>query len=152
VIHIADERLVRLVALGKKTTHRFPANYRQFSGKVTHPKISAGNVHKVYTVAPFGVFGDPGAPALLEVMVTSVELDILGDITDDEARQEGFSSLDAYIVWWDRTWFRKGLKFDNHLHNPIWVVSFKLKGTLPAGDRLIERLEKGLRTQSKAGR
>lgn len=146
MIHIADERLVRLVALGKKTAHRFPANYRQFSGQVAHPKISPGKVHKVYTEAPFGRFGNPNASPLLEVLVTSVELDILGDITEAEVRQEGFSSRDAYIVWWDRTWFRKGLKFENHLHNPIWVVSFEFKRTLEAGDRLLKRLEKGLRT------
>jgi hypothetical protein len=150
VIHIADERLVRLVALGKKTTHRFPANYREGSGQVSHPKISPGNVHRVYTVAPFGVFGDPDADPLLEVLVTSVELDILGDITNEEVRQEGFLTRAAYEVWWDRTWFRKGLKFENHLHNPVWVVAFKFERTLPAGDRLIKRLENRTRTQSKA--
>ena len=148
MIHIADERLVRLVALGKKTTHRFPANYREYTGQVTHPKISPGKSHKVYTEAPFGVFGNSKAEPLLEVLVTSVELDILGDITDAEVRQEGFASRDAYVVWWDRTWFRKGLKFENHLHHPVWVVSFKLERTLPAGDRLIQRLEKRSRTQS----
>jgi hypothetical protein len=141
MIHVADERLVRLIVLGKKTTHRFPANRKVNTGQVTHPKIVAGKVHRVYTEAPFGRDGNPDAKPLVEVMVDSVESDTLGSITDEEARLEGFASVEAYATYWDRAYYHKALLFHRHQYHPVWIVSFTYRKTLPAGKELITRLE-----------
>jgi hypothetical protein len=150
VIHVADERLVRLIALGKKTTHRFPANYKARTLEVTHPKISEGNIHKVYTRAPFGKDGDPDAEPLLEVMVDSVELEPLGDMTNEDARNEGFASLETFITYWNKVWFNKALKYQNNMYHPVWIIAFEHRKTLPAGDRLIKRIESKLKSKIKS--
>ena len=142
MIHVADERLIRLIALGKKTTHRFPANRKVDTGQVTHPKIVAGKVHMIYTEAPFGRDGNPDAEPLLEVMIDSVEPDILGEITDEEAKLEGFASVDAFATYWDRAYYHKSLLFHRHRYHPVWVVSFTYRKTLPAGKKLIAKLER----------
>ena len=144
MIHVADERLVRLIALGKKTAHRFPANRKINTGKVTHPKIVAGKVHLVYTEAPFGRDGNPDAKPLVEVMIESVDLDVLGDMTDDQARLEGFASVEAFKVYWDRVWYHKAIRFDQHRYHPVWVVSFRLQKILPDGKRRITKLERAM--------
>ena len=144
MIHVPDERLVRLVAIGKKTAHRFPAQ-RKVTGEVTHPKIVAGKVHKVYAEAPFGRDGNPDAEPLVTVMVEAVELDVLGDITDAEARREGFASVSAFRVFWDRIWYHKSLHFDTHRYHPVWVVNFSLREVLPAGQKLVRRIERELK-------
>lgn len=148
MIHVADERLVRLIAIGKKTAHRFPANRKITTGKVTHPKIVPGKVHLVYTEAPFGRDGNPDAKPLLEVMIEDVQLDVLGDMTDDESRLEGFSSVEAFKVYWDRVWYHKAIRFDQHRYHPVWVVSFRLQKILLSGKKLITRLE-GAMSSSK---
>jgi hypothetical protein len=140
VIHVADERLIRLIALGKKTTHRFPANRKVNTGRVTHPKIVAGKVHRVYTEAPFGRDGNPDAEPLVEVMINSVEPDTLGAITEEEARLEGFASVEAFATYWDRAYYHKALLFHRHQFHPVWIVSFTYKRTLPAGEKLIAKL------------
>ena len=140
MIHVADERLIRLIALGKKTTHRFPANRKVNTGRVTHPKIVAGKVHRVYTEAPFGRDGNPDAEPLVEVMINSVEPDTLGAITEEEARLEGFASVEAFATYWDRAYYHKALLFHRHQFHPVWIVSFTYKRTLPAGEKLIAKL------------
>jgi hypothetical protein len=145
VIHVPDERLVRLIAIGKKTAHRFPAQRKAVTGEVTHPKIVAGKVHKVYTEAPFGRDGNPDAQPLLEVMINEVELDVLGDMTEEDARREGFSSVAAFKVFWDRIWYHKALRFDTHLYHPVWIVSFHLEEVLPAGKKVIRRVENAMK-------
>ena len=142
MIHVADERLVRLIVIGKKTVHRFPANRKIATGKVTHPKIVAGKVHLVYTEAPFGRDGNPDAKPLVEVMIEAVELDVLGDMTDDQAQLEGFASVDAFKVYWDRVWYHKAIRFDRHRYHPVWVVLFRLHKVLSDGRKLIAKLEK----------
>jgi len=149
MIHVPDERLVRLIAIGKKTAHRFPAQRKAATGKVTHPKIVAGKVHKVYAEAPFGRDGNPDAKPLVVVMVDDVVLDVLGDITDAEARREGFASVAAFKVFWDRAWYHKALHFDTHRYHPVWVVSFSLREVLPAGKKLVRRIERELRDRMK---
>lgn len=149
MIHVADPRLVRLIALKKKTTHRFPARYKKDSDEVTHPKITAGKLHRVYTRAPFGRDGDPNAQPLVEVLVSSVELEPLGDMNDTEAVREGFASLDVFIAYWNRVWFNRALKFENNQYHPVWVISFELKKILPAGEKLINRIESKMRSVVK---
>lgn len=142
MIHVADARLVRLIALGKKTTHRFPANYKPGTQDVTNPKIRPGIVHRVYMKAPFGKDGDPDAKPLLLVDVKSVTLDVLCDTTDEDVREEGFASLETFIKYWNNKWARKSLRYHIHMYHPIWVVRFKLKEILPAGQKIIDILER----------
>lgn len=137
--------MVRLIALGKKTTHRFPANYRQDSDGVTHPKVSEGKVHKIYTKAPFGSKGVPSTKPLLEVYINDIELITLGDMIEEDARLEGFASLNAFVKYWDRVWFIKGLKFDNNPFQPVWVIYFTFDELLPAGKKLIEKIEQEIK-------
>lgn len=140
MLHVADDRLIRLIILGKKTAHRFPANYRE-DGQITHPKITPRKKHKVYRNAPFGVDGDPNVKPLAEVMITKVHSDTLGDVTEEEVLEEGFASLDAFKIWWNRRWYHDGLNYRNHKIHPIWVIKFKFLRILPAGKELMKRLE-----------
>ena len=142
MLHVVDPRLVRLIALGKKTSHRFPANRKIDTGKVTHSKIVVGKVHRVYTVAPFGRDGDPDSKPLVEVMIEDVYVDILGDITPEQARAEGFASIDAFRSYWDRAYYHKALSFEKNRYHPVWVVIFKLHKILKDGERLIKKLER----------
>jgi hypothetical protein len=142
VLHVADERLVRLIAIGKKGRHTFPANYRVDTREVCHPKITVGTVHKVYTRAPFGSKGDPEADPLLEVIPTNIRLDVLGDLDDGDARGEGFASIDAFAKWWNKVYYDKAKTFRSDPHCPVWVIEFDLKSVLPAGQRVIDRLER----------
>jgi hypothetical protein len=143
MIHVKDERLVRLIILGKKTTHRFPASYRP-NGDITNPKIVVGKKHKVYTRAPFGRDGDRSSEPLLEVIITDVHSDNLGDTNNDEAITEGFRSIEAFRIWWDKTWGYRNILFEKNLIYPVWVISFKFSKILPAGEKLMKRLEKKL--------
>ena len=145
MIHVADERLVRLIAIGKKTTHRFPANRKVETGEVSHPKIVAGKAHKVYTEAPFGRDGNPDSKPLLEVMIDDVYADILGDITAEQAVIEGFASVDAFKTYWDRAYYHKALLFERNRFHPVWVVVFSLRQILRDGELLIKRLERNSR-------
>lgn len=147
MIHVSDPRLVRLIALGKKTTHRFPAHYKPGTNKVTNPKIRPGIVHRVYTEVPFGRDGNPDAQPLLLIDVESVELDILCDTTEADARTEGFASLEAFVLYWDQKWEKKALKFASSMYNPVWVVKFKLREVLPAGKKIIAKIEKQKKSQ-----
>lgn len=142
MIHVADERLVRLIAIGKKTKHRFPANRKVDTGKVTHPKIVAGKIHKVYTEAPFGRDGNPKSKPLLDIMIEGVELDVLGDMSEEDAVAEGFASVEAFATHWDRIYYHKTLYFDRNRYHPVWIVTFRLDKILPEGKKLIEKLER----------
>jgi hypothetical protein len=148
VLHVADERLVRLIAIGKKRRHTFPASYRADTRRVTHPKISVGKVHKVYTRAPFGSRGDPDAEPLLEVVPTDIRLDVLADLTDEDARGEGFSNLDAYAAWWNKVYYNKAKTFRSDPHCPVWIIEFQLESVLPAGQKVIDRLESSIKAKS----
>lgn len=149
MIHVADPRLVRLIALGKKTTHRFPAKYKPGTQDVTNPKIRPGIVHRVYLKAPFGRDGDPDAKPLLLVDVESVDLDVLCDTTEEDAMEEGFASLDSFIQYWNKKWAKKSIKYSMHMYHPIWVVRFKHKETLPDGQKIIDAIEKRRKIQEK---
>lgn len=150
MIHVADERLVRLIAIGKKTAHRFPANRKIETGELTWPKMAVGKVHKVYTTAPFGNGGDPNAPPLLEVIIEDFEPDVLGAITEEEARREGFASVDAFIIYWDRIYGHRPIYFEKSRFHPVWIVTFKFKKLLPAGRRMMKRLEQEIQEAAKA--
>jgi hypothetical protein len=141
VIHIHDKRLVPLLAKGLKTTHRFPASYRM-DRTIAHPKITPGTVHKVYVHAPFGSGGKQDAQPMAEVYIKDVRAGALGDTNDEDVRTDGFASLEAFVRWWDRIFYKKALRFDAHLHHPIWIVTFELKRMLPAGEQLVRKLEK----------
>jgi hypothetical protein len=142
MLHVSDDRLIRLIILGKKTAHRFPATYRR-TGEITIPKIAPGRVHKVYKRAPFGSDGNPKERPLAEVMIEEVTSDVLGDVTLEEARLEGFCSIEAFQIWWNRRWYHKGLNTKNHKIYPVWVIRFSLVKVLPAGKRLMRRLDEG---------
>lgn len=150
MIHVSDERLVRLIAIGKKTTHRFPANRKVNTGQITHPKISAGKVHKVYTQAPFGDGGNPDASPLLEVMIDSVDPEVLGSLTLEDARSDGYASIEAFVAAWDNTYRHKPIYFHLNQFRPIWIVSFTFRNLLPAGEKLIKKLERQAKKQKKA--
>jgi hypothetical protein len=141
VIHIHDKRLVPLIARGTKTTHRFPASYRM-NGEIAHPKITAGTVHKVYVHAPFGSGRKSDAKPLAEVLVTNIQAGALGDTNDEDVRTDGFASLEAFVLWWNRVFYKKALRFDSHIHHPIWIVTFELQQMLPAGEKLVQALER----------
>ena len=149
MLHVADPRLVRLIALGKKTTHRFPAKYKAGANTVTNPKIKPGIVHRVYLKAPFGRDGDPEAKPLLLVTVQSVDLDVLCDTTEDDARAEGFASLATFVAYWDKKWAQKSVSYHSHMYNPVWVVQFELKEILPAGQKIIDQIEKKSKRKKK---
>jgi hypothetical protein len=142
MIHVTDPRLVRLIALGKKTTHRFPAHYKSGTNRVTNPKIRPGIVHRVYLEPPFGRDGNPDAQPMILIDVESVTLDVLCDTTDEDARTEGFASLEAFVRYWDEKWEKKALRYASSLYNPVWVVKFKLREVLPAGKKIIAKIEK----------
>lgn len=149
MLHVPDERLIRLIALGKKRRHTFPANYRIDTRKVCHPKVSIGVMHKVYIRAPFGNHGDPDAEPLLAVLVTDIRLDVLADLDEEDARGEGFASLDAYAKWWNAVYANKAKTFRADPHSPVWIISFELRDVLPAGKTMIERLERRSRSNKK---
>jgi hypothetical protein len=145
MIVVSDERLVRLIAIGKKTRHTFPANYRD-DGQVCQPKISSGKVHKVYTKAPFGKYGDPNAKPMVAVYIEDVYLDVLMDLADEDAWPEGFADINAFIRYWNALYHpehgrKKALTYANAPHTPVWVVKFRLDQVLPAGKLLVDRLE-----------
>lgn len=142
MIHVPDPRLIRLIALGKKTTHRFPARYKPVTNQVTHPKITTGVVHRVYLEPPFGRDGNPNAKPTMLIDVQSVDLDILCDISEADAHAEGFASLESFIKYWDKKWIKKALRYSSSMYNPIWVVKFKLREILPEGKKIIAKLEK----------
>jgi hypothetical protein len=142
MIHVPDPRLVRLIALGKKTAHRFPARYKPGNNAVTNPKIRAGFVHRVYLEPPFGRDGNPEAQPVLLIDVQSVTLDVLCDTTEEDARLEGFASLEAFVRYWDQKWEKKALRYSSSLYNPVWVVKFSLKEILPAGKKIIDKIDK----------
>ena len=148
MIHVADERFIRLIALGKKRTHRFPAN-RKMNGELTNPKMALGRIHKVYTQAPFGKDGNPKAKPLLEVRIDDFFPDVLSSITEEEARIEGFASVKAFGDFWDSTYDHKGIKFNRDRFKPIWVVSFTLVKVLPAGKKLIKKLEEEAKAKAQ---
>ena len=142
MLHVADERLIRLIVIGKKRRHTFPANYRIDTRRVCQPKISVGATHKVFTRAPFGRNGDPDAEPLLEVIPTNIRLDVLGDLDDGDAIGEGFASIDAFAKWWNRNYYDKSKTFRSDPHCPVWVIEFDLEKVLPAGQQMIDRLER----------
>jgi hypothetical protein len=150
MIHVPDPRLVRLIALGKKTTHRFPAHYKPRSNQVTNPKIRSGFVHRVYLEPPFGRDGNPDAQPVLLIDVESVTLDVLCDTTEEDARSEGFATLEAFVRYWDQKWEKKALRYSSSLYNPVWVVKFKLKEVLPAGKKIIAKIEKQKKSQESS--
>lgn len=149
MIHVADERFIRLIAVGKKKTHRFPAN-RKMNGQLTNPKMALGRIHKVYTQAPFGKDGNPKAKPMLEVRIDNFEPSVLSDITEEEARIEGFASVQMFANFWDRVYAHKGIQFDRDRFKPIWVVSFTLAKVLPAGKKLIKKLEEEAKEKAQA--
>ena len=138
MIHISDPRLVRLVLIGKKTRHTFPAQYRKGSGELTQPKIIAGREHYVYDHAPFGSYGSPDTEPLGVVYIESVNPDVLSDLTDADVKLEGFASLSVFRTYWNDVWSKKGLDFDKNRLHPVWTIHFKLKTVLPAGVALLE--------------
>lgn len=149
MILVTNEKMVRLIAIGKKTTHRFLANRKIETGEVTHPKIAAGKIHKVYTQAPFGTDGNPDAPPLLEVMIDKVEPDVLNSLTLKDARSDGYASVEAFVAAWNVMHKPKAMYFEKNLFSPIWVVSFTFKNLLPAGEKLIKKIERQMKAQAK---
>jgi hypothetical protein len=141
VIHIPDPRLARLVLIGKKTRHTFPAQYRKGTGELTSPKISVGKEHLVYSIAPFGNSGDPDAEPLGKVLIDAVAPEVIADITDADVRSEGFANLSAFKIYWNSVWRKKTLDFDKNRHHPVWVIRFRLLSVLPAGVALLERFD-----------
>lgn len=145
MIVVTNERLVRLIIIGKKTRHTFPATYRD-NGEVCNPKIAAGKIHKVFTKAPFGKYGDPNSKPVASVYIEDVYLDVLVDLEDLDARREGFADMNAFIRYWNALYDpalgrKKPVIFGNNPHTPVWIASFRLKETLPAGQQLVDRLE-----------
>lgn len=151
MIKVHDERLVRLIALGKKTVHRFPSRFRHGTSELTHPKISPGVIHKVYTQAPFGRDGNPDARPLLEVMILSVEAEPLGDINHEEANLEGFATTDAFIRAWNAVYTQKAIRFAANMYHPVWRVEFELEKILPDGQKMIDKIEKKIRSSRRGG-
>jgi hypothetical protein len=142
VIHVADERLIRLIALGKKTDAPIPCEsqgeYRASHAPQDRRRQGASSLYR--SEKPFGRDGNPDAEPLVEVMINSVEPDTLGAITEEEARLEGFASVEAFATYWDRAYYHKALLFHRHQFHPVWIVSFTYKRTLPAGEKLIAKL------------
>ena len=68
---------------------------------------------------------------------------------EEDAKLEGFATLNAFVKYWDRVWFKKGLKFDNHPFQPVWVIYFELDEILPDGKKLIEKIEQELKVRSR---
>jgi len=152
MIRVSDVRLIRLIALGKKTQHRFPANRKIDTGQLTIPKMAPGKIHKVYQRAPFGYGGNPDSPPLLEIFIESVEPDVLGSLTEADARAEGYATKEAFIAAWDYMYRDKPIHFHLNQFRPIWVASFTLHKRLPAGDRLIKKLEQKLKQEAEAAK
>lgn len=141
MIHIRDRRLLPLIVDGAKTQHQFPASYRS-DGSITHPKMTSGQIHKIYIKAPFGSGGDPSAKPLAEVQVVELVPSVLGDMTNDDARSEGFASLEGYIKWFDRIYYKKAIRFGKDLMRPVWIVYFEFVRLLPAGQKVVAELSK----------
>ncbi|MHC4298880.1 MAG: ASCH domain-containing protein [Planctomycetota bacterium] len=92
--------------------------------------------------------GNPNAKPLLEVVVTDLEPGILNEMTDEDARREGFASLDAYKIYWDRIYYHKAIYFEKNRFRPIWITTFKFKSLFPSGQQMMERLEKELKAKA----
>jgi hypothetical protein len=142
VIHIRDRRLLPLIVSGAKKQHQFPASYRH-DGSISHPKMTPGQIHKIYIKAPFGSGGDPSAKPLAEVEIVDLVASVLGDMTEEDANFEGFRTLTAYVRWFDRIYYKKGIRFGKDLLHPVWIVYFDFVRLLPAGEALLATMQKG---------
>ena len=62
-----------------------------------------------------------GMNAIGRVVVTDVYPDLLGHITENDARAEGFAGLEEFVEKWEEIhgWFTPDLE--------VWVIKFRLR-------------------------
>lgn len=110
--------LARLIRDGEKTQHRIPI------GEGEHAcRHQPGQVRRVQPARQRPA-QDPNRPprTLCRIHITDVTRDLLGNVNDDDAQAEGFTTFDAYLNDWQA---RHGLD-DWPLEQPVWVLSFEL--------------------------
>jgi hypothetical protein len=74
---------------------------------------------------------------------------VLCDTTLEDAKSEGFASLETFVAYWDKKWASKSVSYHAHMYHPVWVVQFELKEILPAGKKIIDQLEKKSKRKKK---
>jgi hypothetical protein len=83
---------------------------------------------------------------MVDVYIENVYLDVLMDLANEDARPEGFADINAFIRYWNALYHpqhgrKKAVTYANAPHTPVWVAKFHLEEVLPAGKRLVDRLE-----------
>lgn len=110
--------LALAVIEGRKTETR-----RQMSEKPLSPWYEGGcrlKVGELYAVCP-----GRGKHAVAKVKVLRVKEELLGGVTDLDARAEGFDSRRLFIAAWSA--INRGVDESQH----VWVVQFELAHLIP---------------------
>ncbi len=105
--------------------NNYPEKSCEIDRLVTHPKLVEATLAGQKTQQRRdGVYAYPGETFELEGVeftVTSLEQKTLGDMTDDDARAEGYPSMEAYKALILR--MHEGMKW-NEVHK-VWVHKFE---------------------------
>ena len=75
-------------------------------------------VGKSYAIQP-----GRGASALFRFFLHAIRTERVGDISEDDARAEGFSSRDEFLDYW-----RRLHKHNASLDQQVWVLDFSIHG------------------------
>lgn len=97
--------LAALVMAGAKTQTR----------RLTRGRRCSYKVGKTYAVQP-----GRGKHAIGRLRVTDVRFQRVGEISDSDARREGFSSADEFVAYW------RGLHGEWWPDTPVHVISFEV--------------------------
>jgi hypothetical protein len=107
------------------TANSYPEKSCQIDRLVTHPKLVGSALSGVKTQQRRdGIYAYPGETFVLEDVeftVTALERKTLGDMTEDDAKAEGYPNLEAYKTIILR--MHPGMEWDgSHL---LWVHIFE---------------------------
>lgn len=108
---IFKPELAELVASGKKTVTRRQVRWDEDGDPVECPY----RVDRVYAVQP-----GRSSPAIAYIRVTSVQWQLLGDITDDDAAAEGGMTRQGFFDVW------QNLTGSSDEREPVWRIEFQL--------------------------
>jgi hypothetical protein len=107
------------------TTTTYPEKTCEIDRLVTHPKLVEAALAGIKTQQRRdGIYAYPGETFLLEntqFTVTDLERKTLGDMTDDDAKAEGYPNLAAYKDLILR--MHPGMEWDDS--HKLWVHKFK---------------------------
>ena len=100
-----DKQTLEMILKGKKTQTR---RLRKDDNRPAVP----GNIHKLKIDRSQKTYG--------YIEILSCEKAVFGDITQKDAREEGFKDIEEYTEYF------KSVNGDVNKSTPIWVIKFKL--------------------------